>query len=303
MTVMAHAFNDETHFKSLICRIGLPLKNLSPILNLSPSEVLNWWSGQSSLKIEDQHFTNLADFLSLNENDIHSGEFDTALARERAIGNNLSLPEKYSSKQNSFVRTSEHIYKYLVLTRGQYFTDQILRELNVSPNIYLNPECPINMTYFGDLLLKLSEKGLTPLELDTLGSVIFLSVKKRPWGLQMQNAEDLHDVYKIFSSNYGYFDSNFDFKAEFIGKKCFVTTSMSLEGHPDLYKDQKKMALLLRYRQIVLAWIPYLAGRSPRFPQTESVIVNDVVKIRYELRLEDAAPKQPSPNLRLLQLT
>lgn len=283
----------ENRLRELVEELGLPLKKLPEILDLSSFETLQWWSGNLDFSPTERHFLRLSNNLGINESDLFRGDYDIALAKERVQGKLESLPERYLTNQNSFIRTSEHIYKYLKLTRGEQFTHQIYSELNVTSDIYSQSDLKINLTFFADLLAKLVEKGLKKEELDTLAAVIFLSLKDRPLGKELSTCEDHHDAYQVLSQNFAYFDQNFECESQFVGKKYILTMTLPLAEHKDLKGEPSKVDLLLRYRMICTAWIPHLAGLTPIFPSSESLSKNDIVRTRYELNLRSDRKTKP----------
>lgn len=283
----------ELRLRQLIEELGLPLKRLPDFFELSALEALQWWSGNLVFSPNEKHFLKLSSSLGINESDLFRGNYDRKLAKERVHGRLDSLPERYLKNQNSFVRTSEHIYKYLKLTRGELFTSQVYSELNVTSEMYAQTDLKINLTFFADLLAKLVEKGLGKEELDTLAAVIFLSLKNRPLGQEIGRSQDHHDAYQILSKNFDYFDNNFECESKFIGKKCILTMTLPLAEHKDLIGEPHKIDLLLRYRMICTAWIPYLAGLTPIFPKSESLSKNDIVRNRYELNLRSEKISRP----------
>lgn len=275
----------DSRLRQVIGELGLPLKRLPELFNISALETLQWWNGNMDFIPTEKHFLKLSNSLGINDSDLFRGNYDLKLAKERAHGKLAALPERYLQNQNSFVRTSEHIYKYLKLTRGEIFTNQVYSELNVTPEMYSQADLKINLTFFADLLAKLVEKGLGKEELDTLAAVIFLSLKNRPLGQEIGLSQDHHDAYQILSKNFAYFDNNFECETKFVGKKCILTMTLPITEHRDLIGEPEKVDLLLRYRMICTAWIPYLAGLTPIFPKSESLSKNDIVRTRYELNL------------------
>ncbi|AHI05686.1 hypothetical protein BDW_05900 [Bdellovibrio bacteriovorus W] len=283
----------DSRLRQLIEEIGLPLKRLPELFNISALETLQWWNGNLDFIPTEKHFLKLSSSLGINDNDLFRGNYDLKLAKERAHGKLEALPERYLKNQNSFVRTSEHIYKYLKLTRGDLFTNQVYSELNVTSEMYVQADLKINLTFFADLLAKLVEKGLGKDELDTLAAVIFLSLKNRPLGQEIGLSLDHHDAYQTLSKNFDYFDNNFECESKFVGKKCILTMTLPLSEHKDLIGEPHKIDLLLRYRMICTAWIPYLAGLTPIFPKSESLSKNDIVRTRYELNLRSEKISRP----------
>jgi len=283
---------DATRFRELVHELGLPLKKLPQIMSLKHEQVLAWWSNQLNVKISDQHFSRMMDLLAINENQLYTGTYDRELARKRVFGDYTSLPSRYEENKNSFVRTSAHIIRYITLTRGQWFADQVVSSLNVSPLLYNDLNSQINLTYFADLLETLAKLGFTKDELDTLASVNFLTLSQSQLGKQFQQAENYFDIYKTLAESFHYFDSNFEYKSEFVGKKYILKTTLPLDQHEALKDDRQTMDRLVRYRHILLAWFPYLGGMAPLFPKADVSFGSGTVEMRYEIDLS-AEPKRP----------
>lgn len=287
--------NESHRLREVIREIGLPLRRLQDVILLKPEECLAWWSDRdSNQKIHHgQAFSRLKEIVAIDENLLFTGDYDRDLARKRMLGDYQSLPHRYEDNKNSFIRTSAHIIRYIVLTRGQHFADQVLYSLNVSPLIYDSLDVRINLTYFADLLEALAKRGFTQEELDTLASVIFLSLQETKLGESFKQSENLFDIYKTLATNFDYFDTNFEYKSRFVGKKYILTTTLPLDQHPSLKGSPQKMKRLMRYRRLLSAWFPYLGGMAPIFPKTEVVrFSSDVVETQYEFDLKGAM--QPS---------
>lgn len=290
--------NESERLRELVREIGMPLRRLPDVISLKPEDCLTWWSDKDSdLKIGHTHFNRMAQITAIDENLLFNGNYDRTLARKRLLGDYDSLPERYLHNQNSYLRTSAHIMRYIVLTRGQYFADQIFYSLNVSPLIYDNPVAKINLTYFADLLEVLEKTHFSQEELDTLASVIFLSLQETALGKNFGESENLFEVYQTLAKNFDYFDSNFEYKSSFVGKKYILTTTLPLNEHSMLKESPQNVQRLMRYRHILLAWFPYLAGMTPLFPKTELAQWTDVVEMKYEF---DLATRPTMPRKRLL---
>lgn len=289
---------ESLRLRSLIVELGLPLRRLQDILDLSLENCLAWWAQRiGDDQIKSVHIERLAQLLGINANELFIGSYDVDLARKRILGDYGALPSRYLENPNSYVRTSEHIYKYIVLTRGQRFADNVMAKLNVSPLIYQETGRLINLVYFADLLETLSHCGFSQNELDNLASVIFLSLQDTPLGSKFEESESFFDIYSTLSKNFDYFDSNFEYQSEFVGKKFILKTTLPLNQHEGLRHHPSKIQTLLRYRHILLAWFPYLAGMIPLFPKAESEIKTDCIHTRYELLLN----QHTRPQVRLLQ--
>ncbi|WP_413287992.1 hypothetical protein [Bdellovibrio sp. HCB337] len=283
--------DESKRLREVIREIGLPLRRLQDVILLTPEECLTWWSNkEANHTVNPNAFSRLTEIVAIGENHLYTGDYDRDLARKRMMGDYLSLPHRYEDNQNSFLRTSAHIIRYIVLTRGQHFADQILYSLNVSPMLYDNLDVRINLTYFADLLEALSKHGFQQEELDTLASVIFLSLQETKLGQSFKESENLFDIYKTLATNFDYFDSNFEYKSRFVGKKYILKTTLPLTQHPELKGSPQKIKRLMRYRRLLSAWFPYLGGMAPLFPKTEVVrFSDDVVETQYVFDLKQHA--------------
>lgn len=287
------SINKSERLRELVRELGLPLRRLPEIISLNHEDCLAWWSNKDfNLKIGYTPFSRLTPLVGISENQLFTGNYDRELARKRLMGDHGALPERYQESQNSYLRTSAHIIKYIKLTRGQWFADQILYGLNVSPLIYDNPDREINLTYFSDLLELLSLKGFSQEELDTLASIIFLSLQDTTLGEDFRGSQGYFDIFDTLSKNFDYFDSNFEYKSHFSGKKFVLKTVLHLDQHPFLKNNPQNLNRLMRYRQILLAWFPYLNGMAPLFPKTELLRFTDVLEVQYELDMPNS--KQPA---------
>lgn len=282
----------DQRLRELIGELGLPLKCLPDILELSSENCLSWWSQKKSIPLKLEHFQRLESLVGISENSLRSGVYDLELARKRVSDNSLILPERYCTNQNSFLRTSFHIIKYLILTRGQSFADQILYNMNVSPLIYSNLDTKVNLTYFMDLLDTLSKAGLSNLEMDSLSSVMFLSMHETKIGQIIGQGNNAHDVYSLLSKNFEYFDTNFEYKSKFIGNSYILETELPLSKHTILAQAHESTLRLMRYRQILLAWFPYLTGGTPIFPSTSLEIKSDRILASYSFNLSNSIKPQ-----------
>ncbi|MNL34816.1 hypothetical protein D3C87_1568070 [compost metagenome] len=128
--------------------------------------------------------------------------------------------------------------------------------------------------------------GFSQIELDTLASVNFLTLHETDLGRQFQVSENYHDVYKTLAGNFQHFDSNFEYRSDFRGKKYFLKTTIPLRDHEFLKNDLESLSRLTRYRHILLAWFPYLAGMAPLFPQADQIIKSDSLEVHYEINLD-----------------
>lgn len=280
----------EQQLKKLVAKTGLPLRRLPEVLDKSSEQILGWWSDRLHLPVKQEHFNRLQGILGMDGESLLLERYDVDLARKRIFEDVCVLPERYSVNQNSFLRTSYHIIKYLILTRGQKFADDILYKLNVSPLIYQDLNTRVNLNFFVDLLDAVAKAGLSREEMDSLSSVMFLTMHETRIGQIVGAAEDVPDVYSLLSKNFEFFDTNFDYSSQFVGKKYHLKTVLPLSRHKDIAEQNESIMRLMRYRQILLAWFPYLVGMNPLFPATQFNIKGGKLVAEYEFNL-DLNPK------------
>ncbi|MBC7371882.1 MAG: hypothetical protein H7326_09965, partial [Bdellovibrionaceae bacterium] len=118
--------DESTRLREVIREIGMPLRKLPDIISMNFEDSLSWWSNEATpLQNSVSPFTQITSMIGIDENQLFMGTYDRDLARKRMLGDYASLPQRYLESQYSFLITSDHIIRYMTLTRGQYFTDQV----------------------------------------------------------------------------------------------------------------------------------------------------------------------------------
>ena len=264
--------------------VGIPL-NLAPTaLSLSPSDFMAWWSGHKKSQLIQKHqILSIAQYLHIDENDILTKNYDKKWIRSVLFSGSIPLPEKYAQNQFSNLRTSAHIFKFLTLSRGQHFSDLILRKMNLSPKIYANLDNKISLNFFIDLLEVLHENGLGQHELDTLACVMFLGFAETPLGEAFSKAKNHYDCYKIACENIHLFDSNFIYTFELDRSAFRMTAFLPFDHHAQINWMQVKLQRLLRYRQLLVGWFPYLSMLAPVLPEVKTQSLPDGIRSFYKV--------------------
>jgi hypothetical protein len=267
--------------------VGLP-SNIAPhALSLKASDYMSWFSGHRPDIVSRPQIISLSQYLNINEDSILTGRYDKNLIRRKIFEGPEVLPEKYSENQFSYVRSSAHIIKYLTLTRGQHFSDGILRSLNISPLIYANNDNKISINYFVDLLDALAAANLNQTELDSLAGMLFLGLEGTALGEKFQKARNYYECYIVLAENIKLFDSNFEYVFELDTHQVLIHSTFSFDKHFHEKWDLERMMRLVRYRQILSGWYPYLSKLPPLVAQHSLKTFNDRIEASYLIEFSD----------------
>jgi len=278
--------------KKFIKDVGMPF-NLGPeALGMKPSQFMQWMAGQDVF-IDRPQLTSLSQYLNLNEDSFVNGTYDKNLVRRRLFESSSALPEKYSQNQFSYVRSSAHIIKYLTLTRGQHFSDQILRSLNVSPLIYANIDNRISINYFVDLLDAIAKTDLSQTEIDSLAGMLFLGIEGTDLGDKFKEAETYYQCYEVLSQNITLFDSNFEYKFELDKDQVHIHSTFLFDKHFQEKWSLEKILRLERYRHLLSGWYPFLSKLAPVVPQHTIQSFPNRIEASYLIKFDDIPVKKP----------
>ncbi len=283
----------DVTLRRFISDVGLPLRHAALLMEATPSAVLQWWSRGSGdlLQLGNKELSNLCKNLNISEDSLVEGSFDRSFVRRRIHEGPTTLPDHYSMRPGSHVRSSAHIIKYLTLTRGQDFCDRILSQLNVSPLIYEDLDRTINLKFFVDILNLLPKKGLDTLEMKSLPGLLFLSLMETPLGSEFGRVSSYYDCYLVLAKNIHLFDANFIYESDVDSKSYRLVADLPY----DLYRAQGlelgELNSLFAYRERLPAWFAYLSGLAPVTPKVSYEFKSDVFRAVYEISF---------PNLRLM---
>ncbi|MFZ3228956.1 MAG: hypothetical protein WA160_02035 [Pseudobdellovibrio sp.] len=275
--------------------VGLPLNQAPSALGVTASEFMTWWSGRKSKLVNTKQLIQLSQFLNLDENEIMSGTYDKEFVRSILFSGGTALPQKYSQNQFSFLRSSAHIVKFLTLTRGQHFSDMIMRKMNISPIIYGNLNNKISLNYFTDLLEVLAQNGLTQSELDNLACVLFLSIEGTLLGEQFKKAKNHYECYQVLANNVHLFDSNFSYTFEFDRNQMRASAYLDFEKHSHTQWSHERLQRLLRYRQLLIGWYSYLSNLPPLFPECTVKVTKQGIDALYVVKFKDQSANSLYP--------
>lgn len=291
--------NDEQLVYDFIKDTGMPLNKAASAIEVKPEDFLAWWSNQTSSNktIGRKGIERLSSYLKINEDSISRKSYSKTLIRKRLFENPLELPEEYSIKSYSFLRSSAHIIKYITLSRGQHFTDQLLQKLNLSPLIYEDTQNKINIKYFIDLLQALKNSGFQQKELDFIASLLFLGVNGTSIHSDFLKAKSYQDCFTAFAQNINNLESNFEYKLDIDSKNFMLVTTLYFENHHGL-EESISFDTLLRYRTICLSWFPRLSNFLPIFPEkTEIKKTADYIQETHIINFDQLAAKSPTLSL------
>jgi hypothetical protein len=258
----------DKKLRHFIKDVGLPLNRAPEALGLSALTFLDWWSGNRSRVIRKSQLVQLGQYLHIDENSILEGTYDKNFVRSVLFAGDTAMPEKYLQNQFSYLRSSAHIFKFLTIKYGQYFSDMIMRKLNVSPLIYEDLNNKISLNYFIDLLDVLAENGLKQRDLDQLACVMFLSLDQTPqMRAEFTRARDYYECYEVVAKNFKNLDNNFNMEVDLDRTRFQVTTFLDYDNHSHIDFRRKNIDKILRYRLILAGWFPYLSNLAPSLPE------------------------------------
>lgn len=290
----ASLISNNKGIRQLILKTGLPLNKAPEALGMSSAEFMRWWSSCGAVGESRAQVISLAQYLDISEDQILLGDYDLNLLRSRIFTDPFTLPKKYSANQFSYLRSSAHIYRYLVLTRGQHFADSLARKLNISPLLYQNLDNRISLNYFLDLLDLLKSNGFKQQELDTLAGVLFLGLAESNLFTQFKNSKDYYECYSTLAKNLKMFDENFIYHSDLDKKQYRMTSFLPKEKHNHFAWSVAQINGLLRYRQLLAGWFPYLCGLSPIMPKVSHEFSPDGIKTTYLVTFPSAHTSQLS---------
>lgn len=254
--------------RKLILNAGLTHKQAQSLLCLSQTDYARWWK-ECDINLNSSNLDCLTKALGISNDEAVLETYDLTNLRKRLFQNTNPLPDRYSLNSYSRVRSSAHIIRYLTLTKGQMFADQILRSLQVSPLLYDDQDNQISLNFFLDLLETLSEWGFSPGELDNLACVLFLGLKDTSLGNRFKSAQTHAQCYTILGDSLSLFDENFLYSYDVDSSQFHMTSILPYEKHETTALSPRRLALLQRYRLILIGWFPYLSGLVPIIPTVQ----------------------------------
>ena len=282
-----HPLNNSERVRQFIKNIGLPLNKAPESLGLTPSQFMSWWSGQNNKLVQKRELRSLAEYFFLDESEVLLGTYDKNKTRSLLYPTSYELPDKYSKNQYSFLRSSAHIIEFLRITRGQYFCDRTLVRLGISPLLYSNHDHKISLNYFIDLLESLSGNGFSQNEIDHLASVLFLSIENTPLGQEFKRAKNYYECYEVLAKNIHLFDSNFTYEVDIDRKSFRMRACLHFDLHGQIQWEKTKVDQLLRYRQILLGWFPFLSKLPPLYPKCSTTRSHHGLCTEYSLTFDE----------------
>lgn len=283
----------DKKLREFIKDVGIPLNRASEALGLSPMVFLDWWSGNRSRVIKKAQLAQLGQYLHINEDTILEGTYDKNFIRSVLFGGDMTIPEKYSQNQFSYLRSSAHIFKFLTLKYGQHFSDMIMRKLNISPLIYSDLNNRISLNYFMDLLDILAEHGFKQNDLDQLACVMFLSLDQTPqMRADFAKARNYFECYEVVARTFKNLDNNFTMELDLDSTRFSVTTFLDYDNHSHIDFRRKSIDKILRYRLVLAGWFPYLSNLAPSMPEYEVKYTSNGIRCDYTFNFPEAEARQ-----------
>lgn len=276
--------------REFIRSTGVPYELAAHILELTPSEFELWRERNTNL-LKITSLDKISNYFGISNDSIISQSYDKETIRKKFIAHFDLIPPVYNENKFSRVRTSAHIIKYLTLTRGQHFSDYILKKLNVSPLIYDNLDNLISLKYFMDLLDILATEGFSQIELDSLAGMLFLGLNDTEIGNQFKKSQTNFDCYNILGENLTNFDENFDYSYDLDSSKFNLRAFLPYEKHFSTEISEQRIKRLHRYRLLLIGWFPYLSGLPPIIPKVEYKLNSNGILANYTVYFKGTSSK------------
>lgn len=254
--------------RKLILNAGLSQEQAQNFLCLNETDYSRWWK-ECDINLKASNLDSLTKALGISSDEAVFETYDLTKLRKDLFRTAGPLPDRYSVNSYSRVRSSSHIIKYLTLTKGQMFADQILKSMQVSPLLFDDQDNRISLNFFLDLLETLSDWGFSPGELDNLACVLFLGLQNTNLGNRFKSAQTHAQCYAILGESLSSFDENFLYSYDVDSSQFHMTSILPFDKHESTALSPRRLALLQRYRLILLGWFPYLSGLEPILPSVQ----------------------------------
>ena len=154
----------------------------------------------------------LLDKLGISIDNFFEGKIDYIQVRDKFLGNLEALPVRYDSVKLSKARTLTNCLRYIEMKYGEAFKNSILRQLQVDPRFFDNPNRLTNIRLMKDLFDLLESVGFSKQDFTNMGLMSYDINKASSMGEQYRsyrNFEELmEDLCNGLSSNY---DQNYDY--------------------------------------------------------------------------------------------
>lgn len=273
----------------LIYKIGIDLESLVFILGCNSNKIKQWFTNNETYELNEPLLTQLTIYFQITEDQILEESYNTKHLRSKYFGKKIKLdpPEKYKQYSFSNTRTSAHILKYLSLTRGQHFSDDLIQSFDLSPCFFDNLDNKINLIFFIELLEKVKPL-LTKKEFKQLGAVLFLGIKNSSLGEKFLKNNNYYSCYSTLIENLNLFDSNFIYKTELTPSKLIFQATLNKKNIEPLNIKTQRLANITNYRKTLLEWIPYLSQLAPLKAQVNSCVTQGDAFTEYEFELPKA---------------
>jgi hypothetical protein len=284
---------DSELIRKFILDIGLPLNQAPDALGLTPKEFLNWWSNPEKIKLAQRSLIRLSSFLKIDGDQVINQSYNKDLVRANLFGANAELPSRYSLNRYSHLRSSAHIAKYIALTRGQHFCDKIMTSLGVPLVLYSDLDATISLNYFIDLLDTLAKNGFSESEIDSLACLLFLGIEQTELGKKFATAKSYAECYEVLATNIFLFDSNFVYTSDLDATQYVLKAYLPYDRHYHFNWNQISITRLLRYRQTLMGWFPYLSRLTPIRPTVEIEYLSTGIQATYTAKFSHLTLTKP----------
>lgn len=278
--------DEKKQLLKFIFKVGIDLKTLVYILDYDANKIKAWFTNINDHSLNTTLLKQLANFFQVTEDQILLEKYNPKSLRFIYFGNQFDTdpPEKYKICSHSKTRTSAHILKYLSLTRGQHFADDLIQSFNISPTFFDSLDNEINLVFFIELLEKVKPL-ISKKEYDQLGGLLFLGIKNSVLGKEFASKNNYYSCYNTLIKNLNLFDNNFIYNTQLTPKKLIFQARLNNENIEPLMIDNERLTNITNYRKTLLEWIPYLSELAPLQSKINKCITQGDSCTEYEFEL------------------
>ncbi|MCH2533558.1 MAG: hypothetical protein MK008_03850 [Bdellovibrionales bacterium] len=272
-----------------IFKVGIDLKTLVYILEYDVNKIKAWFTNVHDNSLNEALLKQLTNFFKITEDQILLEKYNCKNLRFIYFGKKFDTepPEKYKEYSYSKTRTSAHILKYLSLTRGQHFSDDLIQSFNISPTFFDSLDNEINLVFFIELLEKVKPL-ISQKEYNQLGCLLFLGIKNSTLGKEFASKNNYYSCYNTLIKNLNLFDNNFIYNTQLTPEKLIFQARLNNENIEPLNIDNQRLSNITFYRKTLLEWIPYLSELAPLQSKINKCITQGDSYTEYEFELPKA---------------
>lgn len=212
----------------------------------------------------------LCNYLNVSLENLITGSIDYSVLKNHLKLKSSILPQKYTYGAFGRRRTLINIFDYLEKWYGWEKVSLVLRKFQMSYDLFLDPEAPINNLFIVDLLQFLSKVGFTDLELFMMGAHSAHSNKNSPIAKKIKKSKTPQKLMQLMIEDRitDLYDQNFYYELQELKEEHCVVNIHQREAVAESLKLNKMGSKQLSINKAgVFSSMTCLAG----FPQSKVI--------------------------------